>query len=384
MLSEPSQGIIQAMHDLQPNCLELAHGHLKFPAFLPDATWGVVRGVDATDLMAVETPALMMNTFHLVQKPGAMVVNALGGLHQMSGWSRPIFTDSGGFQAYSLIQQQSQRGKITVEGIHYQPEGRQRKFLMTPEKVVEWQLRFGSDVLFCLDVCTHVDAPLAAQREAVELTIAWARRSKVAYQHWLDHHPPQNGKRPLIFAVIQGGGSMELRRQCAEALLEIGFDGFGFGGWPLDRRGRLLTDILAWVRECVPSQFPLHALGIGHPQNLASGYRLGYGLFDCAMPTRDARHGRLYRFTTWPPRPDPEDESWWEFVHMDSDRLTRQDQPISPYCDALCCRHYSAGYLRHLYLLGDGLYQRLATLHNLRFMHQLSSILRQRENDDPQ
>lgn len=375
MLFSGSRGIIQAMKTAYPQILALSHGRLTFPAFLPDATWGVVRGVDATDLLSIETPALMMNTFHLVQKPGAMVVEALGGLHRMSGWQRPIFTDSGGFQAYSLIQQQPQRGKISSQGIHYQPEGRRRKFVLTPERVVEWQLRFGSDVLFCLDVCTHVDAPITAQREAVDLTIAWARRSKVAYQQWLDRHSPEGGRRPLIFAVVQGGGSFELRRRCAEALLEIGFDGFGFGGWPLDRQGRLLTDILAWVRECIPPEYPLHALGIGHPQNLVSGYHLGYGLFDCAMPTRDARHGRLYRFTAWPPRPSPEDESWWEFVHMDSERLTRQETPISPFCDAICCRNYSAGYLRHLYLLGDSLYQRLATLHNLRFMQQLSAYL---------
>lgn len=371
------------MDEIRSDALTLRSGVLRFPAFLPDATWGVVRGVDATDLAAVGIPALMMNTFHLVQKPGAAVVQALGGLHAMSGWQFPIFTDSGGFQVYSLLQQNPRLGSISPSGIIYRPEGRSRKFQFTPEKVVEWQLRFDSDVIFSLDFCTHVDAPMEEQERAVDLTIAWAQRSKQAFMRWLDQHPPKSVQRPLLFAVIQGGGSFDLRRRCAEALLEIGFDGFGFGGWPLDRQGNLLVEILEWVRQVVPAEFPLHALGIGHPQNMVIGFHLGYGVFDCAMPTRDARHGRLYRFTTWPVQPRPEDNSWWEYVYLDDERLTRADQPISPFCDALCCRHYSAGYLHHLYLLGDTLYTRLATLHNLRFMTQLSERLQKRSENDP-
>ena len=358
------------------NSLSLIHGTLEFPAFLPDATFGVVRTVDSTDLEACRIPALVMNTFHLMQRPGSSTIQALGGLHKMSAWQRPIITDSGGFQAYSLIRQNPRFGKMDENGITFQPEGASRKYQLTPEKSVQLQLAYGADVVICLDDCTHVDAPRSEQELAVQRTLAWAARGKKEFQRLIEQKKLTPQRTPLLFAVIQGGGHPDLRRECAEALLKIGFDGFGFGGWPLDSEGQLLNDIFEYTRQLVPQTFPLHALGIGHPHNVLTGFRLGYSLFDCAMPTRDARHGRLYTFTTPPGADGGLTGDWLKYLYINDEPHIKNSLPLSEWCDCPACRHYSAGYIHHLFKLNDSLYLRLATLHNLRFMTQLCERIR--------
>ena len=280
----------------QYGSLTLPHGQLPTPVFMPDATLGVVRAVDATDLLNCEIQALVMNTFHLMQRPGSSTIQALGGLHKMSAWPRPIVTDSGGFQAYSLIQQNPKFGSMSDDGITFKPEGSDRKFHLTPEKTIQLQVSYGTDVVIGLDECTHVDASLEMQEISVKRTIDWARRCKKEFLHQVNQRRLKMEQRPLLFAVIQGGRSHELRKRCANELLEIGFDGFGYGGWPLDGQGHLLTEIITYTRELVPRQFPMHALGIGHPVNVVDCAKIGYGIFDSAMPTRDARHSRLYSF----------------------------------------------------------------------------------------
>jgi len=354
--------------------LQLPHGQLPLPAFLPDATRGVVRAVDSVDLEQCGVRAVMMNAFHLMSRPGSSTIRALGGLHQMCGWRRPIFTDSGGFQIYSLIRQNPKYGSLTSKGITLRPPGSLRKFHLTPEKSVQLQLSYGADVVICLDDCTHVDDALQVQRESVKRTLDWARRCKAEFQRIVDQKEIPPEQRPLLLAVIQGGGSHELRQQCADALLEVGFDGFGFGGWPLDSQGNLLTDILVYTRELVPPDLPMHALGVGHPANVVACARMGYGLFDSAMPTRDARHGRLYVFLTKTSGELAGD--WFSYVYINDNKYIRDSTPVSRFCDCLCCSHYSLAYLHHLFQINDSLALRLATIHNLRFMAQLVEHLR--------
>lgn len=357
------------------NQLSIRKKTLALPVFLPDATSGYVRAVDSHDLEGVGIQALVMNTFHLMQKPGSSTIQAFNGLHGFSGWERPIVTDSGGFQAYSLIHQSDKFGSLSDKGIIFHPEGKNRKFILSPEKSIQLQVSYDSDVVICLDDCTHVDAPRRDQELSVTRTLDWARRCKDEYERQIEQRRIEKEDRPLIFAVIQGGGFPDLRRTCAEGLLEIGFDGFGYGGWPLDNQGNLLTDIVALTRELVPEIFPMHALGIGHPVNLVETYRLGYDLFDCALPTRDARHGRLMRFTV-PSGESLQGENWMEYVYIQDKKHIKDDRGISEYCDCPVCKRYSIGYLHHLFKTGDTLYHRLATLHNLRFMTQLTGRLR--------
>lgn len=356
----------------QYSSIQLPHGEIQLPIFMPDATLGVVRGVDATDLSRCAVQAIVMNTFHLMQRPGSSTIQALGGLHEMSAWQHPIITDSGGFQAYSLIQQNAKFGSLDEDGITFKPEGSDRKFHLTPEKAVQLQVSYNADVVMCLDYCTHVDAPFAVQEQAVAHTIAWARRCKNEFQRLIEQKRLSAQKRPLLFAVIQGGGSPELRKRCADALLEIGFDGFGYGGWPLDNQGKLLTEIISYTRELVPPRFPMHALGVGHPGNVVACTRSGYGLFDSAMPTRDARHGRLYAF-----KDASLDGNWFSYVYINDDKYIKTNAPVSQLCDCLCCSRYSLGYLHHLFKINDSLFFRLATCHNLRFMTMLTQRLRE-------
>jgi queuine tRNA-ribosyltransferase len=360
-----------------PAALELPHGTLPLPTFLPDATVGVVRAVDSTDLEGCGVAGLVMNTFHLMQHPGSSTVQALGGLHTMSAWPHPIITDSGGFQAYSLIRQNAKYGTLTDNGIIFRPEGSDRKLQLTPEKCVQLQLSYGADVVMCLDDCTHVDDVDEQQAISVERTVAWAKRCRVEFDRHMAQRRNNDGVRPLLFGVIQGGGSRELRAACASALLEIGFDGYGYGGYPLDGQGNLLADMLSYTRGLIPSQYPIHALGVGHPASIAICAQMGYGIFDSALPTRDARQGRIYVFNDATPQPSPTHNRWFSFVYINDEKHVKDTRPLSPHCTCHTCRHYSRGYLHHLYKSSEATYMRLATIHNLRFMVQMMEALHQ-------
>ena len=359
--------------------LATAHGDIVLPAFLPDATLGAVRALDATDAANCGIGAVVMNVYHLMQRPGSSTVKALGGLHRMAGWTRPIITDSGGFQAYSLITENPKYGRIADDGIIFQPDGAERKFQLTPEKSIQLQYSFGADVLICLDQCTHPDAPLTTQEESVRRTIAWARRCKDEYNRLLAGRSGRDSARPLLFGVVQGGGSRELRQRCAEALLAIGFDGYGYGGWPLDGERKLMAEIIGYTRELVPPEYPMHALGVGHPLHIATCWGLGYALFDSALPTRDARHGRLYVLTLPPGAARREalrEGGWFAGLYINDAKHIKATAPLDPACDCLCCANYSRGYLHHLFKTNESLYFRLATLHNLRAMTRLTDHLR--------
>ncbi len=348
---------------------------LELPVFMPDATYGYVRSLTSSDLREVGLPILMMNAFHLMQKPGSSLISSLGGLHEMAAWKGLIMTDSGGFQAYSLIRQNAKFGSLTEKGIVFYPEGSSRKLLLTPEKSIQLQMGYGSDILVSLDDCTHVTASRAEQEASVSRTLAWAARAKASYLAQLKSRKWSNEDRPLLFAVIQGGAELDLRRRCAEGLLEIGLDGFGFGGWPLDEESNLITDILEYTRSLIPWEYPIHALGIGHPAGIVTSFRLGYEMFDCALPTRDARHGRLYTWSEADADLTP-DGRWLKFRYINTEDNFRDAGPISPDCDCECCREYSMGYLFHLYRMRDTSYMRLATKHNLRFMTRLIERLK--------
>jgi queuine tRNA-ribosyltransferase len=359
----------------QRNVIPTNHGVLPRPTFLPDATLGVVRAIDSRDIRETGVCGLVMNVFHLMQKPGSSTIAALGGLHRMAAWDGPILTDSGGFQAYSLIRQNPKFGRLSDQGISFQPEGAARKFQLTPEKSIQLQLAYGADIVVCLDDCTHVDDSPDEQRRSVERTIRWAKRCKAEFERQIAQRRIE-GYRPLIFGVIQGGGDRALRTECAQALLAIGFDGFGFGGWPLDAQGQLLHDILAFTRSLIPTGLPMHALGVGHPESVAACSVMGYDLFDSALPTRDARGGRLYAFTA-----DPQSQGfrlrgdWFEYIYLADKKHMKADYPISPGCLCHTCRMYSLGYMHHLHKAGETLFLRLATIHNLYLMSRLMELL---------
>lgn len=354
---------------LRPS-LPATPGGLAGPIFVPDATHGVLKGVGGDELEDAGVRVLMANALHLMRAPGIGRVRALGGLKTMMAWRGVLMTDSGGFQALSLIREAG-AGRVAADGLRFKLPGG-RKVHLTPERAIRDQLRLEADVLFCLDDCTQADAPRDEQAQAVERTLAWARSCKRAFVSALGGRV-EDPARPRLFGIVQGGRDAALRLRCAETLLDIGFDGFGFGGWPLDTEGHLLEDMLALVRDAVPESFPLHALGVGHPVSVAACARLGYTLCDSSLPTRDARRGRLYRFRD--ERETIRGDDWFEFVYVTDERHARVRRPISADCGCVACTQYSLGYLNYLARREEPLFWRLATLHNLTFMRRLTDLL---------
>ena len=353
--------------------LETAHGELPFPAFLPDATRGFVRTLDADDVASTETPGVMVNALHLSTNPGASVISGAGGIHKFSGWNGPVVSDSGGFQVYSLLHGSPGLASVTGRGFSYRFDPGQRSRMLTPERCARIQHRLGSDIAFCLDHCTHPDAPQEEQRQSVDNTVEWARRFKAEMERLRDAANSQI-KGPLLFAVIQGGASAELRGECVDRLLPLEFDGYGFGGWPTNDSGELV-DMVGCVAELTPSGVPLHALGIGNPESLVAAYRLGYDLFDCVLPTRDARHRRLYAFRKGTDGSSLKGQEFYKKVYIGDRNHVRDDSPIEEGCDCHCCQRYSRAFLHHLFRVGDHLALRLASIHNLRFYARLTGML---------
>ena len=231
------------------------------PTFLPDATRAGVRGASSDDLRRIGIEGVVVNAFHLLRRPGARVIQAAGGIHRFMDWEGPILSDSGGFQVWSLIRQDPRRGVIRDNEVIFREPETGEKWNLTPERVVGLQFQLGSDIVVCLDDCTDADAPQAEQERSVERTVRWARRSREEFDRQVAER--RDTDPPRIFAVVQGGRSEVLRRQCAAELAAIGFDGYGFGGWPLEADGSLLVDPLRWVAESLPDDVPKHALGIG-------------------------------------------------------------------------------------------------------------------------
>lgn len=347
---------------------------MPVPTFIPDATRAVVRSIDSRDLESVSIRALMVNTLHLSTHPGVSTVASAGGVHKFMGWDRPVASDSGGFQVFSLISEDPSLGSVTDRGFTYRTARGGEKQTLTPDKCIERQFKIGSDIMFCLDYCTHPDAPKQMQEESVRLTVAWARRCKETFTRQVEQRRLNPSDRPLLFAVVQGGEAPALRRACAEQLLEIGFDGYGYGGWPISPSGGLV-DAVGLVAELVPDGLPRHALGIGKPENVVCGAGMGYTTFDAVIPTRDARHKRLYVAVDNFASLNLRGGEFYENLYIQDDKFVRDDRPVEEWCDCPCCTRYSRAYLHHLFSIGDTLALRLATMHNLRFYTRLSERL---------
>lgn len=352
--------------------LQTRRGPVALPAFFPDATYGALRATGFDDAENTGVPGVVMNTFHLYQRPGAKLVKALGGLHEFCGWPRAILTDSGGFQLFSLIRENPSYGEIRDAEIIFRPDSG-GKMIFTPEKCIQAQYQLGSDILMALDLCTHPDDPPEAQRRSVELTVAWGKRCRAEFDKLFSGR----AERPLLFGIVQGGGDRELRMECGARLREIGFDGFGFGGWPLRADGTLHVESLRYASEAMDPMKPRYAMGVGRPEEIVQCVAMGYTLFDCVIPTREARHQRLYVFKEGRDNPAALGAGgFYRFHYCLDDAHARDKRPVDETCDCPLCQRYSRAYLHHLFKLGDAQAQRLATAHNLRFYQRLMAFLR--------
>lgn len=352
--------------------LQTRNGAMPTPFFMPDATRGSIRGVSGEELDAVGIGAMVVNTYHLMLQPGPEYIRDAGGIHRFMGWDKPLLSDSGGYQVYSLIHKNPEMGRITEEGAEFRSVLDGSKHLLTPERAIAIQFDLGVDMMVVLDDPRPNDAPEGEIAEAVERTIRWAKRCKAEYERQIAERGQDDATRPLLFGVVQGGMHRELRRRCAEELAEIGFDGYGFGGRHVDETGAFLEDIVRDTASFIPENAPRFALGIGTPEDIVRCHALGWDMFDCVIPTREGRHGRLFIMKSQ----DTTEGSFYETINIVNERFREDFAPVDKTCDCELCRNHSRAYLRHLFRVGDSLGGKLASIHNLRFYMRLMERLR--------
>lgn len=348
---------------------------ITLPIYLPDATRAIVRSLDSADLKGSGVEGMVINTYHLMTQPGTTVIKALGGVGRFMNWPGLLVSDSGGFQLLSMIYKNSSLGKINKDGVifYVNSQGEKRKYNLTPEKSIQVQLALGSDILICLDDCPSAKASAPENLLSVQRTIEWAKRCQEEY---LKLTRALKTPLPKLFAVVQGGESEALRTKCARELIKIGFDGYCFGGWPLDE-DKKLRSVVKLTADLLPPDKPKFALGIGNPAAIVEGFKMGYHIFDCVLPTRDARHQRLYVFSGDPQRVDILNNPYfYEYLHILKEKYVRDNRPVSDYCDCYTCHNYSRAYLHHLFRIEDSLAWRLGTIHNLRTYTKLIEVLR--------
>jgi len=325
------------------------HGVVETPAFMPVGTQGAVKAMLPRDLREMGCQILLGNTYHLYLRPGHELVRELGGLHRFTGWEGPILTDSGGYQVFSLGAMR----KITEEGVRFQSHLDGSSHLLTPEKAVEIQESLGSDIAIALDECIPHDAAREYVRASTERTMRWAERCLKA----------RSKNAQLMFGVIQGGIFEDLRRWCAEEMTAAPFDGFAVGGLAVGEGEQLLHMIGAFTAGLLPENLPRYLMGVGRPEDMVNAVRAGYDLFDCVLPTRNARNGTLFTSRGK--------------LSIKRAEFANDPRPLDESCECYCCGNFSRAYLRHLYVAGEILSAQLNSLHNLYFYHQIMKRCRE-------
>jgi queuine tRNA-ribosyltransferase len=328
-----------------------AHGPIDTPCFMPVGTYGAVKGLDPDDLRSVGAQIILGNAYHLGHRPGAALVHTLGGLHAMMGWDRPILTDSGGYQVFSLRGLQ----KIDDDGVDYRTHFDGSAHRMTPRSVLLVQGSLGSDIAMVLDHCPPSDADLGTIRAAMDRTTRWAEMAVAARDTTLQDHQ-------LLFGIVQGGTDLTLRAEHLRAIAAMPFDGLALGGLSVGESPALTHATMAAVAPTMPSDRPRYVMGIGTPEDLLAAVRSGVDMFDCVMPTRHARNGQMF---TWEGRLNI------RLAHFRDDA-----RPVDARCGCPACRRFGRAYLRHLHAQNDPLYGRLATIHNLYFFASWVATMR--------
>jgi queuine tRNA-ribosyltransferase len=337
--------------------LTLPHGVIETPAFMPVGTYGTVKAMTPEELEGIGTAIVLGNTFHLMLRPGAQVVALhADGLHGFMGWSRPILTDSGGFQVFSLAKLR----RIDEQGVSFRSPIDGSPVRLTPELSMEVQLALRSDVAMAFDDCTTYPASLEQARDSMQRSMRWALRS---YDHYYREQPQQPGGPPgHLFGIVQGGMYPQLRLESLEALAQRAFAGYAIGGLAVGESEEQRLQILECVTPHLPQERPRYLMGVGYPQDIVAAVARGVDLFDCVMPTRHARNGHLFTAQG--------------VINIRNAVHQRDTGPVDPQCDCSTCARYSRAYLRHLDRCNEILGVRLATLHNLHFYLQLMQRIR--------
>ena len=348
---------------------------IPLPVFFPDATRAVLKTLDSVDLQNTKTPGILVNTYHLYAGLGKSILEEHGGIRKFMSWEGGIISDSGGFQVMSIAKKQS-KNAITDEGVRFSLYGK-KKDLFTPEDSIAFQMLLKTDMVVVLDEFTEPRAKKEKARETVERTILWAERSKDEFERQCEKLKLNKKERPYLLCVAQGGDHLDLRKECVESLAEIGFDGIGYGGWPIQEDGTFNYDVAEVIAETAPKNYFLYGLGVGKPHEIVALFDMGYTIFDCVLPTRDARHKRLYVYNADSiDSIDIRKEKFYSYYTPDKERFYKDTRPVSTACDCLLCTKYTRSYLAHLFRIEDLGALRLSTIHNLRFYSILMEKLR--------
>jgi queuine tRNA-ribosyltransferase len=328
--------------------LTLAHGSVETPVFMPVGTYGSVKAMSPAELTDLGAQIILGNTFHLWLRPGTDVVTAHRGLHRFIGWDKPILTDSGGFQVWSL----GALRKVREDGVAFASPVNGDRLLLSPEKSMDIQRALDSDIVMVFDECTAFPSSHDEAGRSMELSLRWAARSKAAHQ----------GNPNALFGIVQGGMYEELRDRSREGLVEIGFDGYAIGGLSVGEPKDEMLRVLRHTAPRLPADSPRYLMGVGTPEDIVAGVVAGIDMFDCVLPTRNARNGWLFtRFGD---------------IRIRNARHRHDTAPLDPTCACYTCRHFSRAYLHHLQRINEILGARLATIHNLHYYLTLMAELR--------
>mgnify|MGYP000081217562 CR=1 FL=1 len=340
--------LLHTDHGARRGRLKLAHGTVETPVFMPVGTVGSVKTLVSQDLETMGAQIILGNTYHLFLRPGLEVITKFGGLHQFIRWDRPILSDSGGFQVFSL----SKFRKVTMEGAHFASHLDGQRFLLSPEKAVQIQETLGTDIHMVLDDCTPYPVAHADAKKSLAITTAWAKRSR------------QAKTRPELaqFGIIQGSVYKDLRAESIARLLEIGFEGYAIGGLSVGEKKEEMREMTAHCTALMPTEKPRYLMGVGTPLDLLESVALGVDMFDCVLPSRNGRNGTLYTSLGK--------------LSLKNQEYRLDDSPLDPACSCYTCKTYPRAYLRHLFKAGELSALRLFTLHNLTYFLNLMSQIR--------
>ncbi len=328
--------------------LKFARGTVETPAFMPVGTYGTVKAMSPEEIKGLGAQIILGNTFHLMLRPGTEIIEEHGDLHDFMNWDGPILTDSGGFQVFSLAEMR----KISEKGVTFRSPIDGSKILLDPEKSMQVQRKLGSDIVMIFDECTPYPATEEQARTSMELSLRWADRSKIAH-----------GDNPnALFGIIQGGMHPNLRKESVDGLTEIGFDGYAIGGLSVGEPRPERNAMLDVTVEHMPEDRPRYLMGVGKPQDIVDSVLRGIDMFDCVLPSRNARNGFLYTANG--------------IVKIRNAKYAKDTGPVDENCSCYTCKNYSRSYLRHLDKCGEILGARLNTLHNLHYYQQLMADLR--------
>ena len=369
-------------NNLRKGILKVKRGELLTPFFMPDATRGFVKLTDNEEIGKAMVDPMVVNTFHLYLQPGLKTIKKAGGINFFMHYDRPLLSDSGGYQVFSLIHRSKEMGKIYEDKVVFKSPIDGSKHELTPEKSIQIQFDLGVDMMVCLDDCPPNEFSKKDLEKSVQRTIAWAKRCKNEYEKQIKKRKLTGKNKPLLFGVIQGGKYPELRQKCASELVKLNFDGYGFGARPIDEKGTFLADILQYTADLIPPDKLRFALGIGTPQDIVLCSKMGWDMFDCVIPTREGRHGRLFYFTKditgeMANKKIKKVGKFYKTININNAKFSNDFSPINKDSKISLLKTHSKAYLHYLFKQKEPLAYKLASLNNLEFYTELMVKIRQ-------